>query len=246
MQGVQDCRDRDPVAAAEAQHSDRELPAFARSKPAARDSSRPSCAAAWIPDADQNLRRWEELEKVVVAWVGEQAALDDVTPVVLFNAAKVYGGHGPVQALASRHGYSFPLERGARRGAVLAVRPDARSLHRAADLARRSALVVLESHLTPLIGWAAGTAARDLSGVHPDVPALHAEAKAALDRALFFTGNNNWTGWHEREDARDALESVVRDGLIEVDTAVDYALAPNTVSELGAKNLRTILERLER
>jgi hypothetical protein len=203
-------------------------------------------AAAWIPEADQNLQRWEELETVAVAWVEEQAALDDVTSVVFYNAAKAYGGHGPVQALASRHGYSFPLERGGRRGAVLAVRPDARSLHRAAGLARGSALVVLESHLTPLIGWAARTAARDLSGVHPDVPALHPDAKAALDRALFFTGRNNWTGLHEREHARGVLEPVVRGGLIEVDTAVGYALAHNAVSELGAKNLRTIMERLQR
>ena len=44
--------------------------------------------------ADQNLKRWEELEKVAVAWVDEQATLDNVTPVVFFNAAKAYGGHG--------------------------------------------------------------------------------------------------------------------------------------------------------
>lgn len=75
---------------------------------------------------------------------------------------------------------------------------------------------------------------------------MYPAAKAALDRALFFTGRNNWTGRHEREHARGVLESVVRGGLIEVDTAVGYALAHSAVSELGAKNLRTIMERLGR
>ncbi|MCZ7421196.1 hypothetical protein O7605_16960 [Verrucosispora sp. WMMA2121] len=202
--------------------------------------------AAWIPDIDENLERWEELEQIAVQWIEEQAAADGVTPVVFYNAAKAHGGPGPVHRLASRYRFSYPLDRNRPRGAVVAFHPDARSLRQATDLARGSALVVLESAMTPLAGWAAGTRAEDLSGVYPQVPALDPEAQKALDRALFFGGHNNWTGSHEREHARKAMDAVLRGGLIDVDTAVGYALAHAGVSEVGAKNLRSSLERKRR
>ena len=43
-----------------------------------------------------------------------------------------------------------------------------------------------------------------------------------------------------------ALGAVVRGGLIDADTTVGYALAHPAVSELGAKNLRAVVERLAR
>lgn len=203
-------------------------------------------AAAWIPDADENLPRWEDLEQTAVEWIEEQAVADGVTPVVFYNAAKSHGGPGPVHRLAARHGFSYPLDRRQPHGAVLAFHPDARSLRQAADLARGTALVVLESSMTPLAGWAAATGAVDLSGVHAQPPALDIEARKALDSALFFGGHNNWTGSHERDHARRALEGVVRGGLIDVDTAVGYALGHAGVSELGAKNLRRCVEQVLR
>ncbi|MEV5695257.1 hypothetical protein [Micromonospora globbae] len=202
--------------------------------------------AAWVPAADENLQRWEELEQIAVQWIEEQAAADGVTPVVFYNAAKAHGGPGPVHRLATRYRFSYPLDRNRPRGAVLAFHPDARSLRQAADLARGSALVVLESAMTPLAGWAAGTRAEDLSGVYPQVPVLDPEAQKALDRAVLFGGHNNWTGSHEREHARKVLDAILRGGLIDVDTAVGYALAHAGVSEVGAKNLRSSLERKRR
>ncbi|WP_143740536.1 hypothetical protein [Micromonospora echinospora] len=86
----------------------------------------------------------------------------------------------------------------------------------------------------------------DLSGVYPQVPALNPEAQKALDRALLFGGHNNWTGRHERDHARNALDAVVRGGVLDVDTVVGYALAHAGVTEAGAKNLRSSLERKRR
>ena len=203
-------------------------------------------AAAWIPAVGENLSRWEEPERAAVEWIVEQATSDEVAPVVFYTAAKAHGGPGPVHQLAARHGYSYPRDRSRPRGAVLAYHPDAQSLRMAADMASGSALVVLESMLTPLAGWAAATEAVDLSGVYPQVPEPHPIAKHALDRAVFFGGNNNWTGNHERDHASKALEAAVRGGLIDADTAVGYALAHPGVSELGAKNLRAVVERLVR
>ncbi|GAA4973254.1 hypothetical protein [Actinoplanes utahensis] len=203
-------------------------------------------AAAWIPDADENLPRWDELEQTAVRWIEKQAAADGTTPVVFYNAAKSHGGPGPVSRLAGRYRFTYPLDRRQLHGAVLAFHPDARSLRQAADLARGTALVVLESAMTPLAGWAAATGAVDLSGVFPEPPPLAAEARKALDRALFSGGHNNWTGSHERDHARRALHDVMRSGLIDLDTAVGYVLGHAGVSELGAKNLRLSLEQVLR
>jgi hypothetical protein len=126
--------------------------------------------AAWVPAADENVPRWEELEQAAVEWILGQATVDAVAPVAFYTAAKAHGGPGPVHRLADRYGYSYPRDRGWPRGAVL------------------------ESMLTPLAGWAAAAEAVDLSGVYPQVPELDPEAKHALDRAVFFGGNNNWTG----------------------------------------------------
>lgn len=63
---------------------------------------------------------------------------------------------------------------------------------------------------------------------------------------MCFGGNNNWTGRHQRDHVRMALETVVRGGLIDADTAVGYALAHPRVSELGARNRRAVVERAAR
>lgn len=203
-------------------------------------------AAAWIPNLRENAQRWDEVQRIAVRWIVERVAAGGVEPLVFYNAAKVYGSIGPVDDLATRCGFSYPREVRARRGAVLAVCPDAASLYRASVLARGSALVVLEGTGMPLVGWAAATGAEDLSGVYPSVPVIDAQAHAAINSAVTFGGRNGWTGRHEREHARDVLGPVVRDGLIDVDTAVGYALGYAKVTEHGPKNLRVVLERLTR
>ena len=204
-------------------------------------------AVAWIPDHDGNLPKWDEMESLAVEWIERHADEEDVAPLVFFNAKKTAGGIGPVQELASRESISYPLDQSRpKAGPVLAYHPDARSLCRAASLARGSSLVVIENTMTPLRGWAAGVQAQDLSGIYNPPPVINPDSKKALDRAIFFTGNNNWTGSHEREHAKKVLRDVARSGRLSVDDAVGYALAHSAVSELGAKNLRTLLGQLVR
>lgn len=204
-------------------------------------------AVAWIPDHDDNLLKWEELESLAVEWIERRADEEDVAPLVFFNARKTAGGIGPVQELASRESISYPLDQDRpKAGPVLAYHPDARSLRKAASLARGSSVVVIESTMTPLRGWAAGVQAQDLSGIYDPPPVLDPDSKMALDSAIFFTGNNNWTGSHEREHAKKVLHDVARSGRLAVDDAVGYALAHSAVHELGAKKLRAILEKLVR
>lgn len=77
------------------------------------------------------------------------------------------------------------------------------------------------------------------------MPALAPEAQKALDRALFFGMHNNWTERHEREHARNVLDAVVRDGLLDVDTAVGYAPTHVGVSKVVAKNPQGPVKRTE-
>ena len=203
-------------------------------------------SAAWIPGVRENAQRWEEMQRIAVRWIVEQAAVNGVEPLVFYTARKVYGSIGPVDDLAARCGFSYPREVRSRRGAVLAVCPDAASLYRASVLARGSALVVLEGTGMPLAGWAAATGAKDLSGGYPSVPVIDARAHAAINSAVTFGGHNGWTGSYERKHAREVLGPVTRDGLIGVDTAVGYALGYAKVTEHGPKNLRAVLERLTR
>jgi hypothetical protein len=34
--------------------------------------------AAWGPDADENQHRWDEVQRIAVQWIVEQAAIDGV------------------------------------------------------------------------------------------------------------------------------------------------------------------------
>lgn len=205
-------------------------------------------AAAWVPDTDDNLAHRDTLEQRAVDWVRQQADSQDVDIVVFCNARKAVDDIGPIAELACRTAVSYPLDRSQYQrpvSAVLAVRPDARSLHQAARLARRSSLVVIESlHSLRLAGWALAVGAVDLSPRPEPAPALTAQARRALDSALLFTGRNNWTGSPEKQHARRVLRDVVQSGELDADLAVGYALAHTGVSELGAKNLREIIEGL--
>ena len=99
-------------------------------------------AVAWIPDHDENLPKWEEMESLAVEWIEKRGDEEDVEPLVFFNAKKAVGEVGPVLELASRESISYPLDQGhPKAGPVLAYHSDAGSLCRAASLARGSSLV---------------------------------------------------------------------------------------------------------
>ena len=201
---------------------------------------------AWLPNNDIVYPELQALEERAVDWLLERADNEDTDPMIFVNASKSADGFSaPFNDLIRRYGYTYPLDRSKPRGVpVLALYPDARSLHMAMDVARRSSLMVIESISLPLRGWAAATGALDVTGAHQPTGLLSDEAREALDHALFFTGNNNWTGSHEKSQAKSALRSVVSQGLLDAETAVGYALGHARVSELGAKNLEKIVSGL--
>lgn len=201
---------------------------------------------AWLPNTDAAYPELQDLEELAVEWLLRHADEEDLDPVVFVNASKAADGFSaPFSKLIRRYGHSYPLDRSKpRRLPVVALYPDARSLHMAMEMARGSSLVVIESISLPLHGWAAATGAIDVTGAHVAENLVAPEAREALDHALFFTGNNNWTGSHEKSNAKNNLRSVVSHGLLDAETAVGYALGHASVAEHGAKNLEKIVTGL--
>ncbi|MCH8562451.1 hypothetical protein LTI14_04340 [Nesterenkonia sp. YGD6] len=203
---------------------------------------------AWLPNNDTNYPELETLEESAVDWLVERADAANQEPVVFINAKKAADGFSPpFSDLIRRHGCTYPLDRSKpRQTPVLCLYPDARSLRMAMEVARRSSLLVIESVTLPLHGWAAATGATDITGLHVAEDLLAPEARAALNRTLFFTGNNNWTGSRERSHAKSALRAVVAAGLLDADTAAGYVLGHGRVAEHGAKNIAKIVGALSK
>lgn len=201
---------------------------------------------AWLPNNDTVYPELQGLEERAVDWLLLRADDEDNDPVVFVNASKSADGFSaPFNDLIRRYSYTYPLDRSKpRKVPILALYPGARSLHMAMNVARGSSLMVIESISRPLHGWAAATGAVDVTGAHEPTGLISDEARKALDHALFFTGNNNWTGSHEKSHAKSALRSVVSAGLLDTETAVGYALGHARVSDLGAKNLEKIINGL--
>ncbi|MGX5769756.1 hypothetical protein ACWKWN_03280 [Microbacterium trichothecenolyticum] len=65
---------------------------------------------------------------------------------------------------------------------------------------------------------------------------------ADLDRAIFFGGNNGWSGQHEKTHARGRLATHVESGRLAPDEAAAYVMSQG-VSDKGATRLRTLLEK---
>jgi hypothetical protein len=126
-------------------------------------------------------------------------------------------------------------------GPVLAYVPDERTLKLALNLARGYSLAVVETVSFPLVEWAAGAGAVNLLDGSTGRSSIPDDVKADLDHAVFFGGNNGWTGQHEKEHARNHLIRHVQAGRLKPEQAASYVMAKG-VSDKGAKRLCALLE----
>jgi hypothetical protein len=95
----------------------------------------------------------------------------------------------------------------------------------------------------PLAEWAAGAAAINLLNGGTSASSLPDDVQADLDHAVYFGGNNGWTGPHEKEHARNHLARHVQAGRLMPEQAASYVMAKG-VSDRGAKRLRLLLEKV--
>ncbi|SOC51091.1 hypothetical protein SAMN05421879_10120 [Ornithinimicrobium cerasi] len=128
------------------------------------------------------------------------------------------------------------------RGPVLAYLPDERSLKLALDLARGHSLAVVETVRFPLAEWAASVGAINLLDGSQSPSSLTDDVLVDLNHAVFFGGNNGWTGQHEKQHARNHLSRHVAAGRLTPEQAASYVMAKG-VSDKGAKRLRLLLEK---
>lgn len=124
---------------------------------------------------------------------------------------------------------------------MLAYVPDERTLELSLNLARGYSLAVVETVSFPLAEWAAGAGAINLLDGSVGLSSLSDDIRADLDRAVFFGGNNGWTGRREKQHARIHLTRHVQAGRLAPEQAASYVMAKG-VSGKGAKRLRLLLE----
>ncbi|MGN6330333.1 MAG: hypothetical protein ACTHOD_01620 [Motilibacteraceae bacterium] len=199
-------------------------------------------AAAWVPDDDPE-RPWDEAADLAADWIWERSEVEGAKPLLVTNTFQNAKGIESLEVIAREGGQATPQGKERfERGPVLAYVPDGRTLKLALNLARGYSLVVVETVSFPLAEWAAGADATNLLDGSTSSSGLSDEVKADLDHAVFFGGNNGWTGPHEKEHARNHLVQHVRASRLTPDQAASYVMAKG-VSDKGAKRLRLLLEK---
>lgn len=201
-------------------------------------------AAAWVPDDDPE-RPWEDAADLAAEWIWERSEIEGVTPLLVTNTFQNAVGIGCLDEIARQGGKATPQgKKRFDRSSVLAYVPDERTLKLALDLARGYSLAVVETVSFPLAEWAAGTGAINLLDGNASSSSILDDVKADLDHAVFFGGNNGWTGPHEKQHARTHLARHVQAGRLTPGQAASYVMSQGA-SDKGAKRLRSLLEKVE-
>lgn len=199
-------------------------------------------AAAWVPDDDPH-RPWDDAAALAAEWIWERSEVEGVPPLLVTNTLKS-GTFMPVlDEIARAGGHAAPLGKDRfDRGPVLAYVPVEKTLRYAMDLARGYSLAVVETTSFPIAEWASGAAAVNLLDGSTSTSSIPDDVKHDLDSAIFFGGNNGWTGSNEKSHARSHLLNHVRTRRLLPDDAAAYAMSQG-VSDRGAKRLRDLLSK---
>lgn len=200
-------------------------------------------AAAWVPDDDPE-RPWDEAADLAADWIWKRSEAEGVKPLLVTNTFQNARGIESLEEITRSGGQATP--QGKQRfdpGPVLTYVPDERTLKLALHLARGYSLAVVETVSFPLAEWAAGEGAVNLLDGTTSASTLPDDVRADLDHAVYFGGNNGWTGPHEKQNARTYLANHVRSGRLDPEQAASYVMAKG-VSDRGAKRLRLLLEEV--
>jgi hypothetical protein len=200
-------------------------------------------AAAWVPDNDPQ-RPWNEAADLAADWIWERSDIEGVKPLLATNTFQNAVGIDSLDEIARHGGQATP--QGKERfdhGPVLAYVPDERTLKLALNLARGYSLAIVETVSFPLGEWSSVAKAINLLNGGTSSSGLPDDVRADLDHAVFFGGNNGWTGQHEKVHARNHLVRHVEAGRLEPEQAASYVMAKG-VSDKGAKRLRLLLAKV--
>lgn len=201
-----------------------------------------SPAFAWVPDDEE--RSWDLAAELASDWIWERSELEGRRPLLVTNTLKNASGIESLEEIAHTCGQATPQSsRRSDFSPVLAYVPDERTLGLALRLSRGYSLVVVEGFSFPIREWAAKVGAIDLTDGSEAESELEQDVLESLDRAVFFGGNNGWSGQHEKKHARNVLEEHLVKGALTPEGAAAYVMSRG-VSETGAKRLRALLEKM--
>lgn len=196
--------------------------------------------AAWVPDDDPE-RDWDTASALALRWLDAEASHSGGT-VVLVTHSFDNGAGSQVLSRFTR-GRNHLTTRSSSlpgvRGPVLAYVPTSEVLALAIARAQGSALCVVESVSNPVRGWAMVTGAVNL--ITGETEVLDERLRQHLDRLKFY-GNNGYGPKFDQDRARNVLDDLRTDGLLNVDVIVS-ALAALNVSVRGQEKIRELAKR---
>ena len=199
----------------------------------------PFTAVAWVPDDDPE-RGWDIAAGWAAEWVDARCQEAGTRGALTTNSLD-HLGLPALDWFAQKHARTSRLSKvSAPHGIpVLSYVPEAENLHHAMNIARNSAIAVVEGGLFPLQGWAAWLGATDLTTNEP-TPPLSDDIRRTVER-LEFNGNNNFGDPFGKQQAHSILNEVTPDDET-VDLILGAVLAAG-VRPKGVKNLKRLMDK---
>ena len=200
----------------------------------------PSPIAAWIPEDPE--REWEVAASAAVAWIEDQCRTLNVEAVLVTDARDGKTFAPSLAHFAARHSHDTPRARSVRGPkAVLAYVPSLKALDLSMQLARDTAVCVVESFMTPVAGWAAQLGATDLTQPGDAPTIVPTELVKAVERLKFY-GNNGYGAPFDRDRANSILRDLQGAGLCDADWLAAAVMATG-ISSRGAERLHDLAEK---
>jgi hypothetical protein len=181
---------------------------------------------AWITLADYHASP-DEAARVAVGHVLDEARRSHTEPgVVATDLDPLRQGPPALVAFAKTYPRATPKLRGLPGGSrpVLAWAPDYETLSLATAATGGSLLVVVETAMPSLLGWAMHTQAVDLTTMSVTVDTRSAAVLADLER-LKWAGNNGWTDEAGKQQAEQTLQSLAERKELDRDVVLGTLLA---------------------
>jgi hypothetical protein len=165
--------------------------------------------AAWVPDDDPQ-RPSEDASRLAIAWIEEETAQQNATPLLVTPTRHQQQGAGPIADFGHRYQATTPQSDRTRnhRGPVLAYVPGYREMDLAVRYARGSSLAVVESVSCPLFGWAIEVGAVNLATGQVTEDTRTIQQREGLDRIHFY-GNNGWAPRHDRAQVAGIVKDLI-------------------------------------
>jgi hypothetical protein len=183
-------------------------------------------AAAWVPDDDPE-RPWDDAADLAVEWLLDQAGERGQAPLLVTPTQSQWSmGAESIQLFAQRYEATTPRSNHASfsNRPVLVYVPDYDVMHLALRYARGSAIAVVETVSSPLVGWASAVGALDLTTGEPTRPALSDAQRKTFDR-IEFNGNNGWTRGFGADSTARILRSLRDAGDLDKELLLGYMVA---------------------